>query len=409
MSKLNLDISKYSCNELHDIFNIEKNSNLEQVQSQLHKYKNNILADGNLNLEEKDNIANFLNNVVEKLTDSLDFSASSNNLVSGSSMNHPIIQNPNVLAGLNAKIYEGRNVKSTHFPPGYINPINIKTIKKTINIDTSFRDSYYATKSSDFHVNLPESFKKVVSMRLTSFILPTSIYAISKHRGNNNFSYSDTSSVILDDGNYSVLSNNSHNTIDDVNIVNAINKKLNADSSTISYSIDPVNGKSKFTNTNKFTLNFNMDSSNNYDLDNPLPLKLGWLLGFRAGTYESTSSSYEIISEGVCAITGPKYIYICINDFTNAGNNNFTAAFSSSTLSPHIIARINYQSLVQQNGHYSFAQEDDFNDPINRSREYFGPVDIQKFHFQILDEYGQVVDFNGMDWSCALTFDILYD
>ena len=85
------------------------------------------------------------------------------------------------------------------------------------------------------------------------------------------------------------------------------------------------------------------------------------------------------------------------------------AAFSSSSLSPHIIARVNYNVLVQTNGIYNFGEDDYFNDTINRTREYFGPVDIQKLHFQILDEYGRIVDFNNMDWSCALTFDVLYD
>ena len=142
------------------------------------------------------------------------------------------------------------------------------------------------------------------------------------------------------------------------------------------------------------------------DLDTPLPLKLGWLLGFRAGAYEDNDG---IVSEGICSIVGPKYIYICINDYTNAANNHFVAAFSSSVLSPHIIARVNYQNLVQNNGVYNYSEDDEFNDSHTRSREYFGPVDINRLHFQILDEYGRVIDLNNMDWSCALTLDVLYD
>ena len=97
MNKLNLDISKYSCDESFDIFNIEKNLDANQVTYQLNKYKNNILTDNNLNLGEKDNIANFLHNVIQKLTQTLDKKdtvETQNTLIQCSSINHPIIQNP---------------------------------------------------------------------------------------------------------------------------------------------------------------------------------------------------------------------------------------------------------------------------------------------------------------------------
>ena len=88
--------------------------------------------------------------------------------------------------------------------------------------------------------------------------------------------------------------------------------------------------------------------------------------------------SLNIISEGICSIIGPRYIYLCVNDFNSATNNDFIAAFSSSVLSPHILARINYQSLVQRNGIYMFGDDDDYGDTFHKIRKYFGPVDIQK-------------------------------
>ena len=53
-----------------------------------------------------------------------------------------------------------------------------------------------------------------------------------------------------------------------------------------------------------------------------------------------------------------KYLYISINDFTNASNNGFVAAFSESTLSKDIIARIQYQGLIQKDGLYNFWDDD---------------------------------------------------
>ena len=114
MDKINLDISKYSQNELKDIFNIQNISNLQQIESHINKYKNNIFADETLSLGEKDNIINFLNNVIGKLAESLDktsifsnsfsnYSSVSNNLVNGPTLHHPIIKNPSSIAGINAK------------------------------------------------------------------------------------------------------------------------------------------------------------------------------------------------------------------------------------------------------------------------------------------------------------------
>ena len=429
MDKINLDITKYSCNELQEIFNIDNIVSGEQVANHFNTYKNTLFNDSNISLKDKDNITIFLNKVITKLIGSLDkgaqdstenslsYNSKFNTLLYESTNQHPIIADQNTIAGQNANTYDGRNVDSNKVPPGYINPINIRTIKKTVNVDTQFRDSYYSTKSSDFHVNLPESFKKVVKMRLSSLQIPLSIYAISQELGNYYFD---------------VSSNNEQHIVDvraptkrDANYdITAIEANINTEliGRDISFQIDPYTGKSEFFSNNLFNIYFNYDSnvtdsssSREYDLNTPLSFKLGWLLGFRAGSYTSNNlgqidNLHRVVSDGICSITGPKYIYICVNDFTNAGNNNFIAAFSSSTLSPHIIARINYQSLVNKSGVYNYSDDDDdINNIYNRTREYFGPVDIQKLHFQILDEYGRVINLNNMDWSCTLTFDVLYD
>ena len=44
-----------------------------------------------------------------------------------------------------------------------------------------------------------------------------------------------------------------------------------------------------------------------------------------------------------------------------------------------------------------------------KKREYFGPVDIQKLHIQILDPYGRVLNLNNMDISFSLHSACLYD
>ena len=53
---------------------------------------------------------------------------------------------------------DGRLV-SVATPAGYMNPINVRTIEQSLNIDSRFRKNYYTTQSTNFSVTLPEPQK----------------------------------------------------------------------------------------------------------------------------------------------------------------------------------------------------------------------------------------------------------
>ena len=59
-------------------------------------------------------------------------------------------------------------------------------------------------------------------------------------------------------------------------------------------------------------------------------------------------------------------------------------------------------------GTYRTTETDGLSSQINRSRNYFGPVNIEKLRVTLYDEYGRVINLNNMDWSCALTFECMY-
>ena len=51
----------------------------------------------------------------------------------------------------------------------------------------------------------------------------------------------------------------------------------------------------------------------------------------------------------------------------------------------------------------------EFSGPIQiNERNYFGPVDIDKMRVQLLDDKGNVVNLNGMDWSFSIITEHLY-
>ena len=86
--------------------------------------------------------------------------------------------------------------KQTNFQPTFpiakapenLNPLKKRIIRKTLSIDTRFRDNYYTTEATNIHLNLPTVIKNAITMKLVAFELPPcSIYAINKRYGNNFF------------------------------------------------------------------------------------------------------------------------------------------------------------------------------------------------------------------------------
>ena len=150
----------------------------------------------------------------------------------------------------------------------------------------------------------------------------------------------------------------------------------------------------------KYSINFQTDRFENEDRQTPLPLKCGWLMGFREGYYENNVS---YISEGIIDLVGTKYIYLVVDDFNNSVNDGFYGAFTTSILNKNILARISLQGSV-----FSVLSQSNFL-LTTTPRQYFGPVDIQKLQIQLLDEYGRILNLNNMDYSFCLTFQTIYD
>ena len=159
-----------------------------------------------------------------------------------------------------------------------------------------------------------------------------------------------------------------------------------------------------FTNSSvsnyEFTLFFQGSIQGTDNFAVPLPFKLGWIMGFRLGLY---TSEFVYTSEGSIDLYGPKYIYLVFDDYNNNVNNGFFSAFNSSVLNNNILARISmnsntFGSVIQNNLAI-----------ITQSRQYFGPVNINKVNIQLLDEYGRILDMHSMDYSFCVTFNVVYD
>jgi hypothetical protein len=111
------------------------------------------------------------------------------------------------------------------------------------------------------------------------------------------------------------------------------------------------------------------------------------------------------VAEGMVDITGPRYLFLIVNDFNNNVNNKYTSLISSAVnfSASNILARISMPYGKNEIGY------DDTSDLIPKIREYFGPVSIEKLHIQVIDEMGRIVDFNNNDISLLLDFQCLYN
>jgi hypothetical protein len=295
---------------------------------------------------------------------------------------------------------------------GVLNPLTRRTIQKNLNIDTRFRENYFATLSSDFQIDVSKLFDECVSMQLSAFEMPGTFYAVSKVFGNNFFVISidglDPLTVVVPDGNYDYLSlQNYLNYFLDQQSGMYTNVRFIADINTPDGAGAGGSGKmvvgvdDTYTGPAfQFTLNFATNLVGNPDFNTPLPLKLGWLLGFRQGVYENNNN---YVSEGLIDLVGPKYIYLVVDDYQKNTNDGFYSAFNRSILNKNILARI---SLQGQNFHYLSQNNLSL---ITTPRRYFGPVNISRLHIQLLDEYGRVLDLNNMDYSFCLTLTSVYD
>jgi len=489
MESLNLDIDIYTKDELLSIFNLKKKYTYQDVEASKIKLSEQLKKINSLGNEKKREIQFFIDTASSKLINKdtllnqshqqnkdFTYTQPKNDVIFSGP--HAIIENSNELVGRSALRAGGRSAGSADMQPGYLNPINVRTVTQGVNIDTRFRDKYYSTSSSNFVLHLPEIQKRVVTLRIATIEIPMTHYAISRQRGNstfviqgptlvapqvvvlqtnlNNSEENRTATlpgggrkawlVVLPDGNYELdWQGQSEATSIVVAMNNAIalakpgymsidgrfgaypspsqSDFLNP-SEDIAFNVDRVSGRAIFARPSTSTtsvllslfgdgavrINFAVDYGGNLSLDENLQLRLGWELGFRMGHYEGNNTvGFSIVSEGICMITGPRYAYISLNDGQKSTGSSFIAAYANSSLDKNIITRINIAAVADDVGIYKTSSDAGLSNQLNRTREYFGPVDIERLEIKLFDEYGRILELNNMDWSMTLVFEKLYD
>jgi hypothetical protein len=73
------------------------------------------------------------------------------------------------------------------YAKGVINPLERRTLKRIISIDTLFRENHGSTSSADYIWNLPTPINNILSMKIVSMEFPNMIKMFSNERKNNIF------------------------------------------------------------------------------------------------------------------------------------------------------------------------------------------------------------------------------
>ena len=475
MDLLNLNIEAYNDRELEEMLSLTYPYREEDIVLQKNDLYKKLIDDNSVDGGTKDRITDFLDKIAHRLEKIIskgiilshgtrDHFEDLKNTVKEVNSHFLIVKEEEKNEAYKAKPTDGLNIGDQGgAPPGIINPINYRTIKRAVNIDSKFRPDYYQTSSADQRLTLPYRFEKVINMRLASLELPLTFFAISEGQENNSLvvewdtsvspdTYENKALVKIPDGNYHTFVTESSNGEGGSIIESVLNGALLSSTAltnssgvyngvtlqsdpsfNLRYTVDSTSGRSVFAldvsgvpdletliNDRKlaYKITFGVDTNGNTVYNQPLPFFLGWQLGYRIIEYISGPGSTatappiilpaSIVSEGICYIKGPSYIFLAIDDFNNNVNNYYVSAYSDSINSKNILARINLSSVMQKNGFYKTGEDDGFSTQVNRSRNYFGPVNIERLRITLYDEYGRILNLNNMDWSCALMFECMY-
>lgn len=313
------------------------------------------------------------------------------------------------------------------------NSDNKRTITRILTVDSKFKDDDRKNTTSHFQVSFPERINEVTKMEIMEYSGPSAIRMISGAQQNNFFTltlkYSDATpdatKVIKSPDTYRIeRSIMTSATI--IEFINNINAQLNVAGDNFEY------GSFKFNHEIVAGVSLNeiiMDRTISFvydptvasnvsevilDFVSPIPgqstvpfvfeKSLGYILGFRKGKVSSSvlsNNKYYIEAASLVDLNDFKYAYLIVDDFiSNSETNIITSEVKSQgnctgslRHGGNILGKIIYRNELNYNM---------YNRVISTPREYYGSVDIQKLKIALVNEYGDYIDTQELDWSFTL-------
>lgn len=440
---MDTNCNNYSIDELIDVFELKKGFDHDDLyQSAKHNIEH--LVSIGVESTTKNPLVAFVIDAYKRICDKLKFKYTENMITSLyaqqesilPSLDHSSTYETNSHIVINHTEPETNKNYTPTLKGGKINPLRTQTNKQLLTINTKFRENYFETPSTNYHYKLPNPLRNVISMRLLSAEIPNCIYNISSSLENNEFTVNTysilneimseivTKTIKVRDGKYSgkeledYLNKHVFTAGNELQQIACLYDSITCKFYFFYDARDPAdggdgeNGDGTVTPLKVFDIDFRTQSN----ITRPIQLNFGWAIGYRNPLYTfnlnyvtGSSVSYKwhegYNPESTFNELATNYVLLSIDDYNNNYSQNMYVPFQDGSMRHNgLLGKIQntYSSLPM----ITYNESDIDN---NQSRKYFGPVNIDKLHIELLDDMGRYIDINNSDYSFTLSLETLYD
>jgi hypothetical protein len=439
---LDLDINNYSMNDFNNFFNLTEYDKIQDIKQKIDETTNKLLFSDNAkyNNNTKKEIISFLNKAKDIIISRKD--SKTTKMVSGS---------PHFVQAINS------------LPDNYVNQAEFNYKTRLVVFNSLFNDLGFAGDNTNTYTfTFPEHIKNVIGINLSALQYPNVELAFSKIKGNNllfiqenytnDFNITtqvdgNSATIELPDGTYSItdfpavlqkqinvalgypttgidgdstsiftlpryyvsINPNSYRTT----ISNNLNPNTTQYPLALAYSKSLNNNNDFFAN---FTIVFDKptwtsnasnvcvpgigENKKNY-LEDTLPYSsLGNQMGYRniIVTGASTYTSISIYNSNIV-----NYVYFSLEDYIPNRIDNVSGLLLNEVFDRNILALVPITSAPFTSNLDSGANF------IFKTRNYTGPVNIQKITVAFFNFNGALTELNGIPFSFAIEFKIAYE
>lgn len=353
------------------------------------------------------------------------------------------------------------NAYNYKYPTGVLNPIERRVIKRLLSMDTLFRTKYDMTSATNASWVLPYPVENIVSMKIASLQIPYMWYAFSEATKTNRFVVAITgigvapyistqvyvNEIVIPDGNYT--------SAQFVQIMNNLFQNTQNGMEFFQMTFDPYTGQLIIsqtylivnqTNSPNLSYTIIFDNISKYDkyyadcVDDceferlkqqhlkeyynanikSISKTAGWMMGYKQPIYDVTwantfvdsinsvppTTYYAAVRANAAYGSNSlwNYIYVDVDDYNrNFITNSILAQTGDSYLGVNLLGRIpignDELTIINDTG----------GDTTFKTREYLGPVRLEKLTIRLLDKFGNVIPTNGNDYSITLELQVLYN
>ena len=272
-------------------------------------------------------------------------------------------------------------------------------VRHIINIDSRFRQNPTGsttpptgTSSSNFYFRLLEPVKNVLRIRITSIEFPNSYPVFTATRKNITLRIiygptSNTTVLTIPEGNYSAM-----------NMQTALNTAITAAGlAWLTVAFNMVTGHFTFTGTQKFALDTGYKS-----YDRPFDYGLGYNIGFSLKTHTATGSgtSWKVESDQCAYFAGDQYVFLKVNHFGCVSSKVSTVSVTSAQEPDEQTLTALAKIIIRDPK--NFMTYDDYASQHAKEVTFTAPTDLSRFHVQVLDAYGNLLDMCSSQFSFSM-------